>query len=100
MSEPAFISPRQSDDARRRKCLYRAWHRGTREMDLIMGPFAEAHLTGMSETDLTDFESLIDVPDRELFSWISGSEAIPAPYDLPVLQNMIAFHHHKAAIHR
>ncbi len=96
----ASVSPRLTQDARRRRCLFRASHRGTREMDLVMGSFAEAHLTAMSDDDLHDFEQLIDVPDRDLFSWICGSETIPVHYDVPVLEQMIAFHKHSAPLYR
>lgn len=96
----ASVSPRLTQDARRRRCLFRASHRGTREMDMVMGSFAEAHLTNMSDDDLNDFEKLIDVPDRELFSWVSGSETIPSNFNTPILQQMIAFHQHNAPLYR
>ena len=47
-------------DPRRRKILFRSWHRGTREMDLIMGRFADVHIGDFSEAELDDFERLID----------------------------------------
>ncbi len=50
-------------DERRRRLLYRAWHRGMREMDLIMGRFADAAIGDMSEAELDAFERLTDVPD-------------------------------------
>jgi antitoxin CptB len=79
-------------DVRRRKILFRAWHRGTREMDLLMGRFADAVLAGMSETELDEFERLIDVPDPELFGWVMGEADAPADYDTQVLRRLKAFH--------
>ena len=55
-------------DPRRRRILFRAWHRGMREMDLIMGRFADAEIGAMTEAELDEFEQLIEVPDRDLFA--------------------------------
>jgi antitoxin CptB len=78
-------------DVRRRKILFRAWHRGTREMDLLMGRFADAALPGMSDDELDEFERLIDVPDPDLFGWIMGETDAPSAYDTPVLRRLKAF---------
>ena len=78
-------------DVRRRKILFRAWHRGTREMDLLMGRFADAALADLSEDELDEFERLIDVPDPELFGWIMGETAAPAEYDKPMFRRLKAF---------
>ncbi len=64
-------------DPRRRKILFRAWHRGMREMDLIMGRFADAHIGTLSEADLDEFERLIEVLDRDLLSWVTGEAQVP-----------------------
>jgi antitoxin CptB len=79
-------------DARRRKVLFRSWHRGTREMDLIMGRFADASLPHLSETEVDDFERLVEVPDPQLYDWISGTGEPPAHYDTDLLRRMRAFH--------
>ncbi|HEX2510791.1 MAG TPA: succinate dehydrogenase assembly factor 2 [Microvirga sp.] len=86
-------------DTRRRRNLFRAWHRGIREMDLIMGRFADAEIGAMSEADLKEFERLIEVPDRDLFRWITGESEIPANYDTPVFRRLKAFHSHSSPIH-
>ncbi len=86
-------------DARRKKILFRAWHRGMREMDLIMGRFAEDKLDGMTDAELDTFEQLIEVPDRDLLAWITGREATPSNYDTPVFQALKAFHKHDKPIH-
>lgn len=79
-------------DERRRKLLFRSWHRGTREMDLVMGRFADAWLGRLSDAELGDFERLIDVPDPELYDWVTGTAAPPAHYDTDLLRRMRAFH--------
>src|SRR5579863_2210326 len=77
-------------DARRRRILFRAWRRGLREMDLVMGHFADQEIAGMSEADLSAFERLLDVPDPDLLAWIMGEAPIPREYDTPVLERLRA----------
>jgi antitoxin CptB len=86
-------------DVRRRKILFRAWHRGTLEMDLLMGRFADAALAGMPEAELDEFERLIEVPDRDLYRWITGEDEVPANYDTPLFRRLRTFHTHAAPIH-
>ena len=86
-------------DERRRRALYRAWHRGIREMDLIMGRFADAEIGTLSEGDLDEFERLIEVPDRDLYRWITGEDEVPANYDTPLFRRLRTFHTHAAPIH-
>jgi len=79
-------------DARRRRLLFRSWHRGIREMDLIMGRFADSWLERMSNEELDQFEQLIPVPDPDLYAWVSGESAVPTHYDTPVFRRLRAFH--------
>jgi len=79
-------------DVRRRRARFRAWHRGTREMDLLLGRFADAYIAGLSDRDLADFEALMEVPDGDLFRWITGREPPPANYMTPLFQALVAFH--------
>lgn len=79
-------------DPRRRRLLYRAWHRGMREMDLIMGKFADAEIGNLSDIELDAFERLIDAQDHDIFSWISETKPVPAEYDTPLFFRMKAFH--------
>jgi antitoxin CptB len=75
-------------DARRRRILFRAWRRGLREMDLVMGQFADAHLPEMSEAELDEFELLLDAPDPAMLAWITGEEPTPANYDTPLFARL------------
>lgn len=79
-------------DARRKKILFRAWHRGIKEMDIVLGNFADAHLPTMAEADLDILEHLMDAPDRELFKWISGEEETPENYRSHVMDRITEFH--------
>jgi antitoxin CptB len=81
-------------DPRRKRILFRAWHRGTREMDLLMGRYAESAIDAMSEAELSIFEALIEVPDRDLFAWITGSEPTAENFDTGIFQALKAFHTH------
>jgi antitoxin CptB len=87
-------STRSSDglDLRRRKLLFRSWHRGMREMDLVMGRFADAEIGRLSEAELDEYERLVELPDGELLGWITGEQEIPAEHDGAVLRLLRAFH--------
>ena len=79
-------------DARRRKALYHAWHRGMREMDLLLGRFADNAIGDLPESDLNDFELLLDLPDQDLFDWISGRETVATNYDTDLFRRILDFH--------
>src|SRR5262249_15126111 len=79
-------------DVRRRKLLFRAWHRGMRELDLIMGRFADRRLDALADAELAEFERLIEVPDRELLAWITGEVQVPTNYDGALFRQLRDFH--------
>ena len=78
-------------DIRRKRLLFRSWHRGTREADLLLGSFAESHLAGFDGTRLAEFEALLELPDADLFDWINGRSAPPPQYDTDVTRLLLAF---------
>ena len=59
-------------DDRRKRLLFRCWHRGTREMDLILGRFADAEIAAMRDNELTELERLIELPDPDLYAALIG----------------------------
>ncbi|HHZ07212.1 MAG TPA: succinate dehydrogenase assembly factor 2 [Rhizobiales bacterium] len=75
-------------DARRRKLLFRSWHRGMREMDLILGSFADAEIATLSDAELDEYERLLDVADTVLLPWMTGEQAPP---DDAMIERIIAF---------
>lgn len=87
-------SSRSSDglDARRRRALFRAWRRGTREMDLLFGPFADAHIGNLGDHDLAGFEALLEAPEGDAFAWLTRREPVPAAHDTPLFRAILAFH--------
>ena len=68
-------------DERRRRLLFRSWHRGTREMDLIMGGFADATIGSLSEAEIDAFERLAEAPEPDLYAWITGDRPVPPEHD-------------------
>jgi len=79
-------------DERRRRLLYRLWHRGTREMDLIMGRFADATIHDLTEAEIAELEQLANVPDPELYAWLTGARPVPDDHDFSVFRRLQDFH--------
>ena len=75
-------STRSSDglDERRRRLLFRCWHRGTREMDLVLGRFADAEIANLRDDELAQLERLIEVPDPDLYAAVTGDKPLPPEF--------------------
>ena len=71
--------------------MFRSWHRGTRESDLILGRFADAQLAGFDEAQLDRYEALLDYPDADIFDWVSGRAAPPPEQDNDVTRLLLSF---------
>ncbi len=76
---------------RRKRLAFRAWHRGTKEMDFILGTFADRQLEGLDNAGLDRFEALIDVPDQDLYNWVTGREPVPDEYDNDIMAELRSF---------
>lgn len=85
-------------DTRRRRARFRAWHRGQREMDLILGRFVDEHLAGLTVEEMDELEALLDMIDRDLFAWFSGETPVPADVDGPLYRRIKAFHTHSGPV--
>lgn len=81
MTEPGYDAP----DARRRRLLYRATHRGTFENDLMIGGFVNANLASFTNADLDALEALLETPDVDLADWLTGRRPIPPEAATPML---------------
>jgi antitoxin CptB len=79
------------DDARLKKLRFRAWRRGFREADLILGPFADKHVASFSAAELDWFEAMLEVPDQDLYGWIVGTAVTPAQYDTEIMNRIKKF---------
>ncbi|HZH27575.1 MAG TPA: succinate dehydrogenase assembly factor 2 [Azospirillaceae bacterium] len=86
MSETATREP---VEVRRKRLQFRSWHRGTREMDLLMGSFADKNLGDFDHAQLDAYEALLELSDPDLYNWIAGRETVPVDVDSPVLQLLI-----------
>ena len=78
-------------DPRRAKALFRSWHRGTREMDLILGQFADEQIDQLNDDEMTQYEALLEVADWDLFKWIIGETDVPAEFDSATFRRIVAF---------
>ena len=68
------------NDPRRKRLRFRAWHRGTKELDHIVGTFADRHLASMDDDELGVLEALLEENDVEVFGWIVGKAEAPQRY--------------------
>lgn len=66
-----------ADEIRRKRLLFQSWHRGMKEMDLVLGNFAERHLAGFTAAQLDTYESLLAEEDADLWTWLTGRAAVP-----------------------
>lgn len=82
-------------ETRRRKLRFRSWHRGTKELDLLMGPFADAHIDTLGAQELEDYAELMLEPDPDVYTWLVGQAEPPAEKMTPVLRMIIDFHKNK-----
>ena len=75
----------------RRKLRFRSLRRGTKESDLVIGGFAEAHLRDLDAGQLADFEALLDENDQDVLSWVIDMKPPPPACDTPVLKMLQDF---------
>jgi len=80
------------DETRLKRLRFRAWRRGFREADLILGPFADRYGPSLTEVQLVAFETLLEQPDPDLYDWIVGRTDPPESFDSDVLSMIRAFH--------
>jgi antitoxin CptB len=78
-------------DTRRKRLLFRSWHRGTKETDLILGSFAEKHLAGFTEPQLARYEALLGVDDATIFDWLTRHASPPPEHDNDVMRLLLDF---------
>ena len=79
-------------DSRRKRILYRAWHRGTKEMDLVLGAYADARIAMLDGAGLDQLEHLMTVTDPNAYKWLSGTRPVPPEWDSPLVREIRTFH--------
>lgn len=72
-------------DERRKRLRFRAWRRGFREIDLILGGFADARFESLTETEVEAFEALLEAPDQDVYDWVVGRTPAPISHETPLL---------------
>ena len=77
-------------ETRMKRLHFRAHHRGTREADLMIGGYFDAHAAGWSAADIDLFEALLEEQDVDIMAWALGTQPIPARWDGAVLRAMRA----------
>lgn len=80
-----------AQDIRIKRLKFRAWHRGMREVDLLMGGFADKHLHTFTPDQLSQFERILDIEDPYLYAWLSGAAPLPEDEKTPVMEIMLNF---------
>jgi antitoxin CptB len=84
MTEPEHASL----DARRRRLLFRATHRGTYENDILLGGFVQRHLAAFDGSEIAALEEILELPDNDLADWLTGRSPIPFEVDTPLLRRI------------
>ena len=80
----------ETEEARMKRMVMRSWRRGTKEMDLVLGPFADANLGQMTEAELGTYDALLAENDQDLMAWLLGQMAPPDRFR-PLLAQLAAF---------
>ena len=78
--------PAKPIEEHRKRLRFRSWHRGTKEIDLLLGNFADAWLDRLTVEQLRRYEALLDASDADLFEWVVGGAAAPQVHDHDVLR--------------
>jgi antitoxin CptB len=78
-------------DHRRKRLLFRCWHRGTREMDLILGRFADVEIADLANDELAQLERLIGLPDPDLYAALTGDQPLAAEHDTALFARIKTF---------
>ncbi len=76
---------------KRKRLIYRSWHRGTREVDLLLGGFADAHIPHFTAQQLEVYDEFLGNNDPDIFNWITGQEPMPETEDKEMVQLMMTF---------
>ena len=81
----------ESTEDKRKRLIFRSWHRGTIEIDLLLGKFATAHLPQFSDEQLNTYDRLLQNSDPDIFNWMTKKEPVPAAEQSDVVKMMLEF---------
>ncbi len=92
IDEVNTVSKDEIREARLRKLSFRAWRRGFKEADIVLGHFADDYLPTMSDADLDIFEVLLEVPDQDLYGWIIERDPTPPEFQSEIMKQLNVFY--------
>lgn len=72
-------------EMRRKRIYFRCWHRGTKELDVLLGHFADRYLAQMTDQQIGCMEALLECPDHDIYTWITGKQDVPSDHDHAVM---------------
>jgi antitoxin CptB len=75
-------------EMRKRRLRFRAWHRGTKEADLLIGGFIDSRLRHFTAEDVAWLERLLDEDDVDIMAWMTGTRPAPSPFDAGLMPEM------------
>jgi len=78
-------------EVRRKRLMFRSAYRGMKELDLVVGAFAEAHVADFDSDSLREFEAILDIPDSDLLDWLTLKSKVPAEMNSSVMQTLMNF---------
>lgn len=79
-----------TDENRRKRIVWRACHRGIKEMDIVVGTFVKNRIALSDEAELLELERILDIPDQDLLAWLTGTQPVPDDQRSPLLQEMLS----------
>ena len=83
-------NPHLDPAARRRRLVFRASHRGMKEIDILLARFLDRELAGMSDAEITEFEALLKIPDQDFYAMLVKDRPVPERYDTDLMRRLIA----------
>jgi antitoxin CptB len=81
----------EDQEIRRKRLRYHSWHRGTKELDLVLGQFAERHLPAMNDVEMGLYEAILNENEHDIYAWLAGREALPKEHDHHIMHMILNF---------
>jgi antitoxin CptB len=85
-----MTNPSETRQIRLKRLKFRSWHRGTQEMDLLLGRFADAWLETLSDSELDLYETILEQADQDLYAWVTGERPWPTSLSNPLTGRLTA----------
>lgn len=85
-------APENNITITRKRLIFRSWHRGTREIDLLLGKFADEHIPAMEAEALALYDRFLNNSDPDIYNWITGQEPVPPAEDNAVVRQLVDFY--------